>query len=558
MPYKKDAEAVVVREGFTIALYQDSFDIAVDGRHFFTLSPISAVFTEKDEDSEVPDALRFDFSCEDGVYLARWTSKSKLWERKEYLLRIEKEAFHYSVRVWGSGTPRHIDYFCGALLAGKPGILYHTSEYLYPQPRLGTETYYYSMAEDCKIFMQLMVPPPLCLPFRTEEKAGWFGIGLCARAGRYNFDGFSYRNVNARARFSVEVYGEKTENGEWTSPGILGCPGGDEWQVLRSWAAWHYRNGCRGTEQAPARWWHGPLFCGWGEQAILKWKYHTDIFEAASQAAYTEMSEHLDGLGLHPSAIIIDDKWQKEYGTFLPDSDKWPDFAGFVRREHGKGRRVLLWYRCWSPEGLPAEECILKDGVPVAGDPTNPRYIERVRETVRILLSEEDGGFGCDGFKLDFADRVPVGEGLAAYESGVYGIELVKRLMALIYDAAKSVKPDALISASGCHPYFADVTDMARLHDYDMRQRCVVESMSWRAKLYRIMLPDALIDTDFPAFSGREESMKYLRFAPALGVPDLYRLSDTDECLLSDGDWAEVRSVWDAYTEKIRTEFHGE
>ena len=53
-----------------------------------------------------------------------------------------------------------------------------------------------------------------------------------------------------------------------------------------------------------------------------------------------------------------------------------------------------------------------------------------------------------------------------------------------------------------------------RLHDYDARQRCVKSSMSFRAKLYRTMLPEALIDTDFPAFSGRDESMSYLRFAP--------------------------------------------
>ncbi|MBS6447337.1 MAG: hypothetical protein KH382_07075 [Clostridiales bacterium] len=399
------------------------------------------------------------------------------------------------------------------------------------------------------------MPPPLCFPFHTEEDCGWFGIGLTAENGSYHFDGFSYRNMKGRARFSADLYGGAQAGGEWRSPGILGCPGTDEWAVLCAYAAWHYQNGCHPTGRTPARWWYGPLFCGWGEQAILKWKYHTDIYGAASETVYNDMSEHLDRLGLRPTAIIIDDKWQKEYGTFLPDPEKWPNLRSFADREHAKGRRVLLWYRCWSPEGLPADECIVKDGVPAAGDPTNPRYIERVKNTVHTLLSDDADGFGCDGFKIDFADWVPTGEGLVTYEPGVYGIELVKRLLRLIYDAAKAAKPDALVSASGCHPYFADVMDMARLHDYDARQRCVKSSMSFRARLYRTMLPEALIDTDFPAFSGRDESVRYLRFAPKLGVPDLYRLSNTDECVLTDGDWEEVRAVWDGYEQEIRSKF---
>ena len=37
------------------------------------------------------------------------------------------------------------------------------------------------------------------------------------------------------------------------------------------------------------------------------------------------MADTLDERGLRPSAIIIDDKWQKEYGTALPKPEKWPD-----------------------------------------------------------------------------------------------------------------------------------------------------------------------------------------------------------------------------------------
>lgn len=86
-------------------------------------------------------------------------------------------------------------------MTGKPGILYDTSAYLLLQPRLGTETHIYSIAAGNTISMQLMVPPPLCFPFRTAEDCGWFGIGLTAENGSYHFDGFSYRNMKGCAAF---------------------------------------------------------------------------------------------------------------------------------------------------------------------------------------------------------------------------------------------------------------------------------------------------------------------------------------------------------------------
>lgn len=546
-----DKEFRVVRKNYAVTLGKTHFSVEAYGTYFFTFSPISAVPCGNMEDIDDAESMSFQISEKEENTVAVWMTSSNLWRRKEYILKIEPEGFHYSVRVFGTGSPRDIHYFSGTVIGGKQGAVYETSEYMLTQPHIGIENHYFSMAEDNKISMQLMVPPPLCFPFRTENSQAWFGIGLVADAGCYHFDGFSYRNIQNRAHFSVDLYGAQKVDGEWKAPGIFGCPGKDEWEVLREYAAWHFRSGCHKTEVFPAPWWYGPFFCGWGEQAILKWKYHTDIYGAASEAAYTEMSEHLDALDLHPTAMIIDDKWQEKYGTFLPDPVKWPNLRRFTDREHAKGRHVLLWYRCWSAEGLPVDECILQDGKPLAGDPTNPRYIERVKHTVHTLLSEESGCFGCDGFKIDFADQVPTGEDLVTWESGVYGIELVKRLIALIYHAAKEVKSDALISCSGCHPYFADVTDMARLHDYDLRLRSVERCMSFRAKLYRIMLPDVLIDTDFPAFAGYHDSMKYLRIAPSLGVPDLYRLSDTGECRFEKRDWEEIRMIWNGYTKNI-------
>lgn len=108
-------------DGFAISLRRDSFDILVGGSHFFTVSPISAVSTKNKADQDDADSLRLDIFYEDGAVIARWTSRSSLWERKEYLLRIEKALFHYSVRVYGNEIPHHIDYFCGCSFGRQAG-----------------------------------------------------------------------------------------------------------------------------------------------------------------------------------------------------------------------------------------------------------------------------------------------------------------------------------------------------------------------------------------------------------------------------------------------------
>ena len=75
---------------------------------------------------------------------------------------------------------------------------------------------------------------------------------------------------------------------------------------------------------------------------------------------------------------------------------------------------------------------------------------------------------------------MPLGRDVKAYEPGVYGVEMLKRLYRLLYDSAKAAKPDALINCSNCHPYLAETTDQVRLHDYDSRQRSIKSVMKFR------------------------------------------------------------------------------
>ncbi|MFQ9798172.1 MAG: hypothetical protein ACLR23_03750 [Clostridia bacterium] len=45
--------------------------------------------------------------------------------------------------------------------------------------------------------------------------------------------------------------------------------------------------------------------------------------------------------------------------------------------------------------------------------------------------------------------------------------------------------------------------------------------------------------------------MSYMRLAPTLGVPDLYRLSSTQEAALTQKDWEEIRAIWEAYSARV-------
>ena len=110
-----------------------------------------------------------------------------------------------------------------------------------------------------------------------------------------------------------------------------------------------------------------------------------------------------------PGTVVLDDKWQATYGRNEPDAEKWPDLQGWIAARHAEGRKVLLWWKAWDPEGLPPGLCVRNaDGAPVALDPNNPELRAELRRAVRTMLVDLD----ADGFKVDFTARTPSGRRL--------------------------------------------------------------------------------------------------------------------------------------------------
>ena len=530
--------------------------VKADERGRFTVSAFGEVWfdcpariavdandTRDCDDSFVP-VLGFDVRQAGEKTVYTWRTHSNLWERKEYVLEAGGNSARFFARVEGRGNIDALRFFEGQ-------AKYEAAEYLLPVANHADYARNLRMAtEPGAIELGYFTPPCYVYPFHMAGGEGWLGAGLAARPGQYNFDRFLYDNANEnRCGFTLPLNGQTAVDGVWESQSLIFVTGEDAYDVVRAYAQWHYDEGfcARKDRTSEPDWWKKPIFCGWGEQAALQEQSGGEQKDYATQKDYTRMSERLDEYGLKPGVIIIDAQWQDAYGSAMPDKARWPDLRAYADAEHKKGRRVVLWFRSWYPEGLSQEECVEYLCTACAADPTSEKYRARMKETIHALLSDAPGCYNCDGFKIDFANCMPLGKYVSCHEKGVYGVELLKRFFVMMCDFAKAAKPDALINCSCAHPYFDEIVDQARIHDYWGTMRNAPEVMGHRAKLCRAAMENVLIDTDAGGLGSRRDFRRWIRAQPALGIPDLYYLTEQGDVPFDAEDVALIRETWAAY-----------
>lgn len=532
----------------------DSLSVGINDEVFFRLNPVSAVDAcgQKDEETKLdPPEIK-----KNGEEITvTWTAVSSLWPKKEYIFRLTPDCFLYTVKVHGNGTVDAIEYFIGDRKKRFYGSGYDTADYFAPLGlgNASSPNRIFTMAQETHLgFLGGYSPTPLAFSYRMAGADGRFLLGIAAFPDNSSFDGLTHKSVRFGpdiSRFCLHAGfgGYQSVDGCLESPAIIGLPSASDLKGMSRYAEWHYEHGLpRAVTENTPLWWNGPFFCGWKEQAVSPGFEHVE--DAASQENYQRMSDTLDARGLRPSAVIIDDKWQNEYGDGIPDEKKWPDMRAFVEEQHQKGRRVVLWFMSWCAEGLKEDECILSaSGERLSADPTSPAYRARVRDMMHTLLSADEGCVNADGFKIDFADCVPLERDMRIHEKGLYGISLMYRFMELIYSEAKRIKPDALINTSCCHPLFAAFTDQARLHDNHFALRDSVSIMRERAELFNAIMPGISIDTDAGSCGSRRDFMRYARECVSFGIPDIYILNPIEDCALTPEDWEEIRDIWESY-----------
>ena len=298
--------------------------------------------------------------------------------------------------------------------------------------------------------------------------------------------------------------------------------------------------------QAPASpapdWWLRPIYCGWGDQVTASmWLEGVGPEPRATayaiQGLYERWIRRLEQAEVPFGTVIIDAGWSPA-GSLRPDLDQWPDLRGFIRRQHDAGRRVLLWLGTWMWDGLPDEWCVFADSAKLTADPTHPEYRRHLRERVHELISAE--GIDADGFKIDQlgyspSERHPWGgaqfgrnrphpvpKAPIRLSGPGWGCELLHRLQGDIYAAAKTAKPDCLITSSTVHPYFHDTFDMVRLHDMGVVAADIFDAMGARARLSHAALPHKPIDTDDWVHSDYDLWLRYTSGSRRLGVPCIF------------------------------------
>ena len=520
-------------------IHNDRFSVYTGGLRLFLFYLDCPVSLPEAADADSDPEL---VSSEDNIFV--WRVHSTVWQKKEYRLVVRDGAFVFTVTVEGKGAPVSVEYF-------RSRSLYNAAGYtLFNLHACDHERAKHLMCDEPAVLQPMRAaPPPYLFPFFNDYNDTVTGLGVVARRGEHNFRRFELHAPANGWRentcwFTLPLEGGEAIDGRWESPAVFGCFGETDLDVLRQYSHWQYKHRdftCRTAQDATPDWWRAPIFCGWVAQCDLAdANPGSTAKDYATQATYERFSDKLDEIGLDPGVIIVDDKWQKAYGTLTPDPVKWPSLREFADDQHARGRKVLLWFKCWDHEGLPLEECVTRNGEPVCADPTNPAYLSRLKRAIYQLLSEDVGCCACDGFKVDFMDCLPELTGAEICRKGLYGVELMKCLFEAVYQFAKEAKPDALINASSLHPYFAGTCDQFRIHDYDAFVRSPISTMRFRSEMAQAVYPGVIVDTD--GFHGRTkyENLRILLAQPDFGVPDLYYFPAD----FTEEDWAQVRAAW--------------
>jgi hypothetical protein len=553
---------VVERQAYRLEVSDDGREawlFAADGERLISLRPAAALDTTTAPDETLAtEPARLEG---DTLVLAR---RSTVWERAETRLVCGDDAIELRATVAGRGTLAdvHLLGYRSLAAAGPTGFQGSISNFRAlwsPSPgdaaklvRPAGETVGIGVSGDGALGRghTFFTPAPFYLALSTDERT-WLDLGLAAPVEELTFAQLVCQGGDRLCSLRLDYEGHTEVDGEFAAPVLVLTPGvADPLAGLR-----RHRDDLVARGAAPPveqrerpAWWSEPIFCGWGAQVHLARERGEPWGAPATQASYDAFLAHLEQERVVPGTVVLDDKWQSTYGGNEPDEAKWPDLKGWIAGRHARGQKVLLWWKAWDPEGVPAELCIRDpDGTPVGLDPTNPATCELLRAMVARMLAPE--GLDGDGLKIDFTARTPTGRALSAHGPG-WGVALLHRLLQVVYEAAKAAKPDALLITQTPHPAFVDVSDMVRLNDMlrmdDPGPPTVVEQMRYRAAVAHAACPELLVDTDDWQVPSREIWRNYTRVKAQLGVPALYYATHFDETgePLEAQDYALLRDVW--------------
>lgn len=481
------------------------------------------------------------------------SEKSSVWKSKKHVYLCRSESIEFWHEVAGSQYLDRCCYFRGFIDGEERGMCCDIDEIYSTAPNFQEKLFFhpgesFAISAGDQVEMpvgaQALASPCYCMGMHDRRDARYLSVGLADLPGNYTWDKMEWNppvtkpvtpvacDNQLAGGFSALYDGKLQIKGTWTSPRLILTFAEDCHGVLAKYLSHCFSNGYlpRPPRRKAKAWWHEPIYCTWHDQGGLAAscigndlaRIGVKSFEYCSQ----DLCEHWLGLLIKnhckPGIVILDATWAKNLNSSEPDPQKWPDMRAWIDSCHERGVRVFVWGLAWAIEGLPVDECITRDGQPVACDVTNPKFIARFRENIRRWFSDEPGCLNADGIKLDGQLNLPTGKGLLNHGS-VWGLELQKIYLEELYAEAKKHKADACISTFSLNPYLAQYTDMVRLADLYTHRPTARKAIEDRAALYRLAMPHAVIDTDGNfRFCMWDDYASEFAAQAELGIPTLY------------------------------------
>ena len=242
-------------------------------------------------------------------------------------------------------------------------------------------------------------------------------------------------------------------------------------------------------------WWFEPILYPKGELSLLGGS------SASTQENYMKFMEIVAREWIEPGTIIIANKWCKFYGDPYPDQQKWPDMQKFISTYQHRGQRVLLSLKLWDTEGVPQEECLIKNGKCLAVNPFNPLYEKRLRNALRKILSSEKQSLNADGLMLN---------NIHQYRN--FGnIQMAEKLLDIIRTEVKKIKPQALIIGDTTDPLLAKKVDMLNIKISVDSNENLEEKIDSKVERIGKTCPNYFVTWGIFPVSGREDWNRLLQ-----------------------------------------------
>ncbi len=233
-----------------------------------------------------------------------------------------------------------------------------------------------------------------------------------------------------------------------------------------------------------------PQYDTWGDQAA-----HRCICEFFDEAHLRHIYRDFRASGLRSRLFVIDDKWERVYGSLEHDNVRFPHFRELLDEIRGEGHEIGLWSafpRCGDYRALGLSEAavlIQPDGAPYVVhegarswylfDPTNAEAAAYLAERARRLARTYRPAL----VKFDFGYDIPTPDVAGPHDPSQGGERLFLRFLEVIVGALKAADPQVAVLYYCLTPLFSSYLDQCGMDDLWMSHGAYDSGFAKRALL---------------------------------------------------------------------------